>query len=434
VPKARLYGRYLSHIFVWLETLSFAIGDSMCGFRLYPIDATAAIMVRNTLPARMDFDTEVVVRLYWRGTPIEELRTPVIYPQDGLSHFDMLRDNWRITKMHTRLSFGMLPRLPTLLARKSRAAARSAHWSRLSERGGVWGMRFVYGCYRLLGIRGTHLLLYPIVFYFLLAAPRARRASIAYLKRVKKFEGLPEDEIGWRDAFRHLHAFAQSSLDKLAAWMGKIDSQGIDFPQREAFEILQQSGRGALLIGAHLGNLEMLRAVATGEGLARVNAVVYTDHARRFNEILRDANSDFDINLIQVRELGPDTAMLLKDKIEAGELLVIVGDRTPPAENGRVACVPFLGNPACFPQGPYILAALLDCPVYLFFCLRESGRYRIHFELFAQKIDLPRKTRTEQLDTYARRYAERLQMYCLRAPYQWFNFYNFWREGARTTK
>jgi predicted LPLAT superfamily acyltransferase len=189
-----------------------------------------------------------------------------------------------------------------------------------------------------------------------------------------------------------------------------------------------------LLIGAHLGNLEVLRAVAATRGLAAVNAVVYTDHAQRFNEILRSVNSDFNVNLIQVSELGPDTAILLKDKIDAGELLVIVGDRTPPAQNGRVSRVPFLGELASFPQGPYILAALLDCPVYLFFGLREGRRYRVYFELFAQRIELQRNTRAQQLDEYARQYAERLQAHCLRAPYQWFNFYNFWREGASTTK
>jgi len=118
VPKARLYGRYLTHACVWLETLSFAIDDSMCGYRLYPLAATRAEIARKPLPARMDFDTEIAVRLHWRGVPVRNVATRVTYPEGGLSHFRMWRDNVRITAMHTRLILGMLPRAPRLLARR----------------------------------------------------------------------------------------------------------------------------------------------------------------------------------------------------------------------------------------------------------------------------------------------------------------------------
>jgi glycosyltransferase involved in cell wall biosynthesis len=120
VPRARLYGRYVTHVCVWMETLSFTLRDSMCGYRLYPLDATCAEIDRAPLPARMDFDTEVAVRLIWRGVPVRNLTTRVIYPENGLSHFRMLRDNLRISAMHTRLLLGMLPRAPILLLRKRR--------------------------------------------------------------------------------------------------------------------------------------------------------------------------------------------------------------------------------------------------------------------------------------------------------------------------
>jgi glycosyltransferase involved in cell wall biosynthesis len=120
VPRARLYGRYLTHAFVWLETLSFEIQDSMCGFRLYPLAETCAEIERAPFPARMDFDTEAAVRLFWRGVPVRNLATRVIYPENGLSHFRMLRDNARITAMHTRLVLGMLPRAPRLIWRAAR--------------------------------------------------------------------------------------------------------------------------------------------------------------------------------------------------------------------------------------------------------------------------------------------------------------------------
>ena len=122
VPKARLYGRYLTHIWVWINTLSGAIRDSMCGFRVYPLPSVVAVIDGTRLGRRMDFDPEVLVRLHWRGVGIVNLPTRVTYPQDGISHFRGLHDNLLISGMHTRLFFGMLLRLPVLLWRRLRAA------------------------------------------------------------------------------------------------------------------------------------------------------------------------------------------------------------------------------------------------------------------------------------------------------------------------
>lgn len=120
VPKGRLYGRYLTHVWVWINTLSFAIRDSMCGFRVYPLAPVLKLIDEETVGQRMDFDPEIVVRLHWRGVGIENLTTPVRYPTDGVSHFDVWRDNVRISRMHTRLFFGMLRRLPRLASRALR--------------------------------------------------------------------------------------------------------------------------------------------------------------------------------------------------------------------------------------------------------------------------------------------------------------------------
>ncbi|MEI6987643.1 MAG: hypothetical protein WCK65_16130, partial [Rhodospirillaceae bacterium] len=189
----------------------------------------------------------------------------------------------------------------------------------------------------------------------------------------------------------------------------------------------------AVLIGSHLGNLEMTRALATIEQRAIVNAVVYTNHAQRFNETLAQANASFGVNLIQISKIGPETAIMLKEKIDQGEIMVIVGDRTPPIDGGssnRVSHVNFLGKPAPFAQGPFILASLLECPVFLFFCLREGAKYHIYLESFAERILLPRHERQERLQEYLKQYAQRLEAHCLKAPYQWFNFYDFWQQAA----
>jgi glycosyltransferase involved in cell wall biosynthesis len=120
VPALRLYARYLTHVWVWINTLSFAIRDSMCGFRLYPLAPVTALLARRKLGQRMNFDTEILVRLYWDGVQVVNLPTPVGYPSDGVSHFRAFHDNALITRMHTVLFFGMLLRLPMLLERKWR--------------------------------------------------------------------------------------------------------------------------------------------------------------------------------------------------------------------------------------------------------------------------------------------------------------------------
>ena len=118
IPKARYYGRYLTHGMVWLETLSLDIRDSMCGFRLYPLESTAPLLEPGRVGPRMDFDTEMIVKLHWREVPMRWIPTRVSYPMDGVSHFRMFFDNARMTSLHIRLTLGMLVRLPMLLWRR----------------------------------------------------------------------------------------------------------------------------------------------------------------------------------------------------------------------------------------------------------------------------------------------------------------------------
>lgn len=118
VPRGRLYGRYATHVWVWINTLSFDIRDSMCGFRLYPLASVLPLLDRVRIGRRMDFDSDIIVRLHWRGVRVVNQPTRVTYPQDGISHFRMFRDNVRISWMHTRLFAGMLCRSPLLLWRK----------------------------------------------------------------------------------------------------------------------------------------------------------------------------------------------------------------------------------------------------------------------------------------------------------------------------
>lgn len=118
VPKIRFYCRYFTHVLVWMNTLSFAITDAMCGFRIYPLASTIELLEHSAIGKRMDFDIDIIVRLCWRGVPVINQPSRVTYPEDGVSHFRMLSDNIRIAGLHARLFFGMLLRLPRLIRRK----------------------------------------------------------------------------------------------------------------------------------------------------------------------------------------------------------------------------------------------------------------------------------------------------------------------------
>ena len=135
------------------------------------------------------------------------------------------------------------------------------------------------------------------------------------------------------------------------------------------------------------------------------------------------------MNLIQVTEMNAATAMMLQDRIDTGELVVIAADRTPVTAHNRVVKADFLGKTALFPQGPFILAWLLKCPVYTLFCLNRHGKQVIYFEHFSDGLAFPRKQRDAMIQRCVQDFSDRLQKYCLQEPLQWFNFYDFWQVG-----
>nr|MBF4405522.1 glycosyltransferase family 2 protein [Vibrio anguillarum] len=185
VPKARLYGRYATHIWVWIETLSFTIKDSMCGFRAYPVDLTVEVLNNHKIGTRMDFDIEILVRMYWHGVDIDFVETRVIYPEGGVSHFDALWDNVKISWMHSKLFFGMLPRIPQLLKRNQSRYNKSGaepnqHWSKRQERGTVLGIKALLAIYSLLGRPIFNLMLKLVMSYYYLTGKQARQASEQY--------------------------------------------------------------------------------------------------------------------------------------------------------------------------------------------------------------------------------------------------------------
>ncbi|WP_407331334.1 glycosyltransferase [Enterovibrio sp. 27052020O] len=429
VPKSRLYGRYITHFWVMIETLSTSIKDSMCGFRAYPLAQTLVVIEQSSPGQRMDFDIEIMVRMYWEGIDIRFIDIRVIYPEGGLSHFDALRDNVRISKMHTMLFFSMLPKIPRLLAMKKN---KNAHWSRRKERGTILGIKILLSIYRILGRKAFSLLLRPVMVYYWLTGKAARSASEDFLRRVGEYSqqhNLPETPN--LTSYRHLVSFGETMMDKLAAWQGDFDESHLTISGAEHFQRIVAEKRGAIMIGSHLGNIELCRALSRRHTKVKINALVFTEHAEQFNRVMDEVNPNSSVNLLTVSNLGPDTAIMLQQKIDQGEWIVIVGDRTSVTREGRVVMADFLGQPAPFPQGPFVLAAVLKAPVFLLFGIREEGcnspHFNVYFEPFYDPILLPRGKREEALQEVVERYAKRLEHHTLKVPLQWYNFFNFWQ-------
>lgn len=429
VPRSRRIARWITHFWVAVNTLSLRIVDSMCGFRVYPVAATLDVARSTAIAQRMAFDTEILVRLAWRGTEIVTLPVSVTYPPDNHSNFALWDDNLRLSAMHAKLFFTMLARLPVLAARRLSGRQPSPHWAAIGERGSYAGLWFLGLVYRLFGCRACLAIVSPVVLFFFLTGAEQRRGSLSYLRHAHA-SGLIAEEPGLLMSFRHFLAFASSAIDKLAAWTGNISSSSVDGVDTGPFHAAKRSGQGAVVLTAHYGNPEILRAIATLGDRWRVNVLVHTANAVRFNRLINSFSRSSIVRVIQVTEIGPDTAILLQEAVANGEWVVMVGDRVPVTGNERISWAPFLGEPAPFPQGPHILAALLKCPVYLLFCLRDGRRHRVHFEPFADRIELPRGRREEALAASVGHYAARLESYLRAAPLQWFNFFDFWHPAG----
>lgn len=431
VPRSRLVARWATHVWIWVETLSLRVKDSMCGFRVYPLEPTLRVLDSERLGKRMDFDPEIVVRLFWRGVPLIHIPVRVVYPEGNTSNFNLLRDNVLLTRMHTRLVLTMLLSLPSVLRNRPPKVAVGAHWATMGERGAWWGMRLVTLVYRLLGRLGCIALLWPVVTYFYLTNAAGRRHSQEFLTRVNAVKGRPAPS--WRDGLRHYMSFAVKALDTFIAWADPERTGPIAVEGAEPLDRLAAEGRGALLIVSHLGNAELSRARLGTRFAKEINVLLHTRHAVLYNRLIRSVRPDAADHTIQVTDVGPGTAIDLKDRVERGEWIAIAGDRTPVEFNSRVSRVPFLGQDAHFSQGPYVLAALMGCPVFLMFCLREGNGHRVIFEPFAGRVELPRRDKDAALTDLAARYAQRLEHHCLRDPLQWYNFFDFWadRSGGR---
>jgi predicted LPLAT superfamily acyltransferase len=301
------------------------------------------------------------------------------------------------------------------------------HWAGIPEKGSNFWLGLMLFCYRYGGRFVVRAVLAFVIAWYWLFASKARRASRDYLRRLHEWAG-PTSPFarapGAVASYRHFLAFGTSAVDKIAGWMGEVPAGELVIHGHPHLQALY--GKGALVVGSHFGNLELLRAAMSG-GPQAANVLVHTRHAERFNRLLTRANPRAAVRLIQVGDIGMDGAIHLQDRLDAGEWLVIAADRTP-VQSSRILRADFLGASAAFPEGPWRLAALLKCPVLLVFCYRVQGRHEVHIQPFRERLELPRGARQEALALAIAEYSRALEQHCTRAPYQWFNFYDFWMD------
>jgi len=302
----------------------------------------------------------------------------------------------------------------------------AVHWANVKEIGAAWGIRALLAIYRVFGRTLLFVALYPVVTYFFLTHRTARAASHEYLTRLTAYA--PDAPIcaTWSATFRHFLSFATSVYDRVAAWTGAITLDDLTFTGREALAALLDQNRGGVLVTAHVGSLEVCRAMARQRANMHLNVLVHTEHAEKITRVMQRVNPDQNVELIEVGTIDPAVAMRLAHKVANGEFIVVTGDRVP-VRGSRTVEVDFLGRPALFPQGPFVLASLLKCPMLSLVCLAEGRGFHVFIEPLGERIVLRRGRREEDMRGYVATFARRLEDACRRAPLQWFNFYPFWR-------
>ena len=300
----------------------------------------------------------------------------------------------------------------------SAQAASIPEWVVRPERSNALALRAIVAVALTLGRPAARLLLYPVCVYFLLFSPSARAASTKYLRKVLGHE--PE----LADAFRHCHTFAATLLDRVFLFNDQYARFDVRVHGEDILRGMMADDRGCFLMGAHMGSFEIIRALGRLNTQARISLVMYAENARKFNSVLAAVNPNL---ALQVIELGKVDSMLKVERaLERGEIVGMLGDRTFRDEG--TAAFRFLGEAAHFPTGPFRVAAMLQRPLVLMFGLYRGGnRYDIHFERLVDAWPASRVERKRTVAEAQRGYVARLEHHCRDAPYNWYNFYDFWK-------
>jgi predicted LPLAT superfamily acyltransferase len=297
-------------------------------------------------------------------------------------------------------------------------AGHQAEWVKRPERSNSLMLRVMSWLSLTLGRPLSRGVLVGISLYFLLFSPRAREASRAYLQRVLGRKPRLSER------FRHFHSFATCIHDRVYLLNGRYDLFDIQVHGREVFDAAYARGQGLFLMGAHMGSFELVRTVGRQQPGLRVAMVMYEENAHQINAALATINPAVVQDIIPLGQI--DSMLQVQARLDEGVVLGVLADRA--LETGPALTLPFLGQPAAFPLGSMRLAAMLKRPVVFMTGLYLGGnRYAIHFEALADFTQLERAGRDAAIQQAVSDYAACLERHCRATPYNWFNFFDFWR-------
>lgn len=298
----------------------------------------------------------------------------------------------------------------------------SAHWEHQRERSTPFMLALLIRLARWFGRAPTRLLLYPIVAYFLLTGGAAREASRQYLRRALGREPT------WLDGARHFFAFAACALDRVF-FLGEGRRPPVTVLGDPRVREIALSGSGAVLLVSHLGSFEALRINGARDHKVPIRILMDRAHNPMITRMMEALNPELAAGVIDAAQGGPELVLALKQALAAGHVVGIMGDR--PRAGERTMTAEFLGGQVELPASPWILAGALGVPVLLGFGIyRGAHGYECYHEVFSERLSLPRATREAALTDCAQRYAARLEHYARLAPYNWFNFYDYWSDEA----
>ena len=300
----------------------------------------------------------------------------------------------------------------------TREAAPQPEWVRRPERSNMTMLRLMTWISLRLGRPSARLALAGISLYFLLFAPAAKAASRIYLRQV--LGRAPR----FADVYRHFHSFASTIHDRVFLLNARFDLFDVSVHGEDVIREVLAAGRGAFLMGAHMGSFEAVRAIGRRQPGLRVAMVMYEENARKLNAALAAIHPDAVEDIVPLGRL--DSMLRVQTCLDEGMVLGVLGDRS--LGDDPALRVPFLGKLADFPLGPMRLAAMLKRPVLFMSGLYLGGnRYAVHFERLADFSDIGRTERAAAIEAAVRAYAACLERHCRATPYNWFNFFDFWR-------
>lgn len=293
-------------------------------------------------------------------------------------------------------------------------------WDIRKEKGSLLGIKLLYYSYAFFGKFIFNILLYPTVYYYYLTAHEERRASQRYLKKI-----IATGFKGKFSAFQHFISFSKAFLDKISSCV-KPENIKVQLLDTHLLSDINKSAKGAIFLGAHIGNLDACRSHTKEVFAGGINTLMHTKNAPKFMSLMQQFSSDFKPQFLSVYDFSPATAIAISDKLEKGEHIFILADRFSSQVAERTLPFSFLGEDALFGVGPFLLAVNMKAPVYFISAIKVDGVYNV--ELQKANISYPsnRKENKENIKILMEQYVHWLETLCIKAPLQWYNFYSYW--------